>query len=567
MRLSSLLSVSALICGMVQPLQADNFYGDILAGRSALNAYDFATAERYFALAYSLDPTNLRVADALLTTQGANGDFAAALPIAKTLADQGENNPVAGVTLLVDAANRGDWEGIKAVVTAQQSPVPEVDKVFLGWAEIGLGNKDAGLAEFDTLARQDGSEVMATYHKALALAFLGDFAGADAVLTSPDGLKVIDTRRGLLIKAEVLSQLGRGSEAADLLGQLLGEGDQPPVDALITQLKTGMTLPFSIITSPKDGIAETFHTLQSAMNERTPAPYVITMGRAALALRPDHTDAKLVVAQLLETINREADAVAIYDSVPKGDLAYHAAQLGKSSALVKLDRQDEAQTTLMGLAKDYPDLVETYVNLGDIYRISERYVECVGAYDTALELFAKTGTDYWPAYFYRGMCHERLKDWDKAEPDFRKALELQPNQPQVLNYLGYSYVEQNANLDEALMLIKRAVAAAPDSGYIIDSLAWAYYRLGRYAEAVLPMEQAVYLTATDPVMNDHLGDIYWAVGRKREAQFQWERALVFNPDAADLLRIKRKLEVGLDQVLQEEGGRAIRPADDAGGDL
>jgi len=159
---------------------------------------------------------------------------------------------------------------------------------------------------------------------------------------------------------------------------------------------------------------------------------------------------------------------------------------------------------------------------------------------------------HWFLFYVRGIAYERSGRWEEAERDFRKALELEPDQPNVLNYLGYSLVEKGIKLDEALEMIRKAVEKRPNDGYITDSLGWALYRLGRYEEAVEPMERAVELTPLDPVINDHLGDVYWMVGRKREARFQWKRALSFGPDEKDAARIRRKLEVGLDKVLEEE---------------
>ena len=171
----------------------------------------------------------------------------------------------------------------------------------------------------------------------------------------------------------------------------------------------------------------------------------------------------------------------------------------------------------------------------------------------------------WFVLYARAIAHERLDNWEKAEADFRAALELNPEHPQVLNYLGYSMVEKQINLAEALDMIERAVAARPDSGFIVDSLGWILYRLGRYGEAVAHMERAVELMAVDPVVNDHLGDVYWAVGRKREAEFQWNRALSFVDltevdGEADPDRMRRKLEVGLDAVLLEEGAEPLKVA-------
>jgi Flp pilus assembly protein TadD len=208
------------------------------------------------------------------------------------------------------------------------------------------------------------------------------------------------------------------------------------------------------------------------------------------------------------------------------------------------------------------------VSLGDMLRHEERFAEATVAYDSAIALLGESEPGEWIVYFSRGITHEREDRWPEAEADFRTALELQPDQPQVLNYLGYTMVELQVNLDEALGMIERAVAAEPESGYIVDSLGWVLYRLGRYDEALMHMERAVELLPVDPVVNDHLGDVYWAVGRKREAEFQWHRALSFvgmgESTDADSDRIRRKLEIGLDAVLAEEGAPPLRVADDNG---
>ena len=199
----------------------------------------------------------------------------------------------------------------------------------------------------------------------------------------------------------------------------------------------------------------------------------------------------------------------------------------------------------------------------------ERFEESVAPYNDALSLIEDPGEQHWIIYFARGISHERIDQWENAEADFRKALELRPDQPQVLNYLGYSYLEMQTNYEEALDMIERAVALRPDSGYIIDSLGWGLFRLGRYEEAVGHMEKAVEKMPIDPIVNDHLGDVYWAVGRYREAEFQWHRALSFitedtDPQDVDAERIRRKLEIGLDAVLEEEGEPPLQMVEDDG---
>jgi tetratricopeptide (TPR) repeat protein len=208
---------------------------------------------------------------------------------------------------------------------------------------------------------------------------------------------------------------------------------------------------------------------------------------------------------------------------------------------------------LTALAESRDELMIVQLSLGDQYRRMDRWEEAAAAYDRALDRVnhrRQPPLDHLLQSRHRAAQHDR---WDGAEADFRKSLELNPDQPLVLNYLGYSLVERGEKLDEALEMIERAIAGQPDSGFIIDSLAWALFTLGRYDEALDPMERASILEPVDPIVTDHLGDVYWAVGRKREAEFQWHRALSFEPEEDLAIRIRRKLEVGLDAVLAEEG--------------
>jgi tetratricopeptide (TPR) repeat protein len=278
-------------------------------------------------------------------------------------------------------------------------------------------------------------------------------------------------------------------------------------------------------------------------------------------------DALLLNAVLLEELGQYDLAIAAYKAVPNDHTASHAAELGRAAALRRSDKVDAAIEVLEQLARRFPDMAVVQSTLGDVLRQKEDYADAVKAYDRAIDLIPEGGRGRWFTHYARAIAHERLDNWTEAEADFRKALELNPEQPQVLNYLGYSMVEQQVNLDEALDMIERAVAKEPDSGYIVDSLGWVLYRLGRYEEAVGHMEHAVELMPVDPVVNDHLGDVYWAVGRAREAEFQWKRALSFvdpaNTDSeADPDRMRRKLEVGLDAVLEMEGAPPLKVAND-----
>ena len=239
--------------------------------------------------------------------------------------------------------------------------------------------------------------------------------------------------------------------------------------------------------------------------------------------------------------------------------------LGKETRKALLDRLLAAKPATPPMAAALEDLkqFDVYVELANILRSRERYEEAVGFYDKAIALLKTPAKAQWSQYYSRAVCNERLKRWPAAEADFLKAIELDPEQASTLNYLGYSYVDQGLNLEKALAMIEKAVRLKPDDGYIVDSLGWAYYKLGRFEDAVKQLERAVELKANDTVINDHLGDAYWRAGRTLEAKFQWSESITGKPDAADLPRIEAKLKDGmppLPAAAPKAADAAIAPA-------
>jgi Flp pilus assembly protein TadD len=309
-----------------------------------------------------------------------------------------------------------------------------------------------------------------------------------------------------------------------------------------------------------------FFTLASAVNGEADDTYTLIHARAAADLRPDNAEAILLTAALLEQQAQHDLATEAYATIAPTDPIFHIAEIGRANATYAAGRKEAALEILQGLARSHGEILAVQIALGDGMRREAKFAEAKLAYDTAIKMVTAPGPEHWILFYSRGVCSDSLGDDTAAEADLRRALQLDPNQPQLLNYLGYSFVDRGKNLDEALTLIKRAAAAQPDSGAIIDSLAWAYFRLGRYAEALSPMEQASLLEPVDPVVTDHLGDVYWAVGRQREAEFQWTRALSFAPEEKDATRIRAKLAKGLDAVLAEEGAAPLKPTDAAAND-
>ncbi|MEL6452212.1 MAG: tetratricopeptide repeat protein [Pseudomonadota bacterium] len=547
---------------------AQSVAGAYLAGRQAAMESDFDAAARYYMAALARDPGNPGLMEDAIATQLALGRVDRALPIAKLIEEDGLRSQAAHMAVIADLLAREAYGDFLARDVEELGIGPLVDGLLVAWAHIGAGDVGTGLADFDRIAEERGLRGFAKYHKAMALAMLGRYAEAETLFDTEAG-PLQQTRRGAMARAEVLSQLGRNDDALAALRAAFGNSTDPELGAMVLALEVGEVLTFTHITSARDGAAEVFYSVAGALRQDAGADYTLIYGRLAQYLRPDHIDALLLNADLLEELEQFDLANAVYKQVPDDHPAFHAAELGRAAALRASGKADAAIEVLEQLAKRFGDLPLVHSTLGDVFRQQDRFEDAAAAYDRAIALTPEGERGAWFLHYARAISFERMKEWPRAEADFRRALELNPGQPQVLNYLGYSLVEKQIQLDEALEMIEEAAAASPGSGYIIDSLGWVLYRLGRYDEAVGHMERAVELMPVDPVVNDHLGDVYWAVGREREARFQWMRALSFvDPDEvngeADPDRMRRKLEVGLDAVLREEGSEPLKVADDDG---
>ncbi len=538
---------------------ADLSFGSYLAGRSALQNSDYTAAVRYFGQALATDPNNRELLQSMVFALLAIGEVDRALPIAERLLTLGTQSGIADLVILSGMAKRGEFDSILNHEVRSSGIVGAAEELIFAWAYKGAGSVSKALEAFDRLAARDGIFGIGKYHKALALALVGDFERAESILADDQRGVLAGGRRGVIARIEMLSQLNRNVDALQVMGEVFGKDYDLGLSQKATMLTAGDTLPFDHVTSVREGIAEVYFSLAAIYNEadQEVAPiHSLIYGRLAVDLRPTNADAILLVAQILDELEQFELAIDTYKLVPKSSPEFVVAEQGRAAALDGANKSDAAIEVLNQLIVDYPNLPSVYSALGGLYRESKEYERAVAVYDRAIELTAAGSRSEWYLYFVRGICHERLGQWEKAESDFRTTLTIRPQEPGVLNYLGYSMVEQGINLDEALDMIQRAVAARPNSGHIVDSLGWVLYQLGQYDEAVEHLERAVELEPTDPVINDHLGDAYWANGRFREAEFQWKRALSYADESNSDVnheRIRRKLDIGLDALLAEEG--------------
>ncbi len=565
-RAFALRTLTAALVAMATalPAVAQGNAGSYLAARQAGSEYNFEAAADYFSRALIRDRDNIFLIESAMAAYLSLGDVDRALPLARRLAEEGAQSQIADLVLLGELAQKGEWQGLIDALDGDTSVSPLYDGLARAWALVGLGRMGDALEQFDKVSETRGTQAFGRYHRALALASVGDFEGANAVFAGEAGPQLQLTRRGIIAHAQILSQLERTADAAALVRGATGGTTDPFLSTLLTRLDTGEAVEYDIVRTPAEGIAELHYSIAGAISGEASDAYTLVYTRMATYLRPGHIDGLLVAAQLLEDLGQYELATDAYDQVPRDSVYSHAAELGRADALRQSGRDDAAIEVLTQLTKTHPDLPIVHMSLANLYRGLEQFDEATAAYDDAIALLDDPQPSHWTLYFSRGISHERSDRWPEAEADFRKALELQPDQPQVLNYLGYSFVEMQTNMDEALDMIERAVAGRPNSGFITDSLGWALYRLGRYDEAVGHMERAVELEPVDPIITDHLGDVYWAVGRFREAEFQWHRALSFDPEPEEAERIRRKLEVGLDVVLEEEGAPPLEVANDDG---
>ena len=303
--------------------------------------------------------------------------------------------------------------------------------------------------------------------------------------------------------------------------------------------------PAFLAANPAEGVSEALFNIASTMTRQNSAQLALIYGRLSIYLKPDFDLAQMLVAGILESMNRNADAIETYQSVKQTSPLHWAARLRIAGNLEALERDDEAIELLRVLTKEDPTRPGPLVSLGDLLRSDKHFEESIDAYDRAVSLLGDIEKRHWTILYSRGISLERARQWRRAELDFERALELNPEQPYVLNYLGYSWVDQGINLDRARKMIERAVELRPNDGYIVDSLGWVLYRLGDFKGAVEQLERAVELRSQDPTINDHLGDAYWRAGRQNEARFQWRRALTLKPKEDQIPAIEEKILRGL----------------------
>ena len=541
--------------------------GSYLAARHASVERDAASAAAFYRSALRTDPKDNELLDRAFISSLADGDIDEGVKLAERMLTIDKSNRVA--RLVVGVRDLKAKKYASAQLNINQSirgPITDLVATLLsGWASYGAGDTKAAVANIDKLTGPEWYPLFKDLHSGMILELSGK--EKDAGVRLERAYKLDDSM--LRVADDYARWLSRNKDEAAATAIYEAFDKKLPRHPLVLEdlreAKAGKKMP-PLVDSPQTGAAEALYGIGASLTRRGGEDLALVYLQLALYLAPNHPLALLSLADLYESVKKPAMAIKVYERMPASSPLKRNAQIQLATNLDAADRSEEAIKILKGVTAEDPKDIEAIMALGNIERGRKKFADCTETYSQGLAAIPEPNEKTnWVYYYYRGICEERSKQWSKAEVDMRKALELQPEQPHVLNYLGYSWIDQGINLDEGMKMIKRAVEQRPDDGYIVDSLGWAYYRIGNYDDAVKNLERAVELRPEDPTINDHLGDGYWRVGRTLEAKFQWAHARDLKPEPEDLPKIEAKIENGLPDDVPASAASADKKKEDGKG--
>jgi tetratricopeptide (TPR) repeat protein len=531
--------------------------GSYLAARHAGQQREAGTAAAYYRAALKFDPKNGELLDRAFLSLLVDGDIEEAVRYADRIVQGDKNERIAQLVIGVRGVKLKQYGAARKNFTQSiRGPITDLTATLLSaWSLYGAGDAKAAVASIDKLTGPDWYAIFKDLHAGMIMDLAGNAKEAGkrlerAYKLDSSALRVVEAYGSWLSR-------NQSPQAALAVFQAFDKvlPQHPLVVAAMEKLSAGEKLP-TLVNSPQSGAAESLYGLGASLGRRGGEDLGLVYLQLALYLAPTHPLALLSLADLYESLKKPEFAIRTYERVPENSPLHRNAAIQMASNLDSLDRTAEAKKHLDGVIAAHPDDLEAVMTLGNILRGRKEFKACADVYSKGVATITQPTKANWLIYYFRGICYERSKQWPSAEADLKKALELFPEQPHVLNYLGYSWIDQGVHLDEGMDMIKRAVAARPDDGYIVDSLGWAYYRLGNYEEATKQLERAIELKPEDPTINDHLGDAYWRVGRTLEATFQWAHARDLKPDPDDLPKILEKIKSGLPEETSSQAKAA-----------
>lgn len=520
--------------------------GSYLAGRFASRQRDTGIAARYIARALESDPNNPLLIERAFTLEVSSGNIASAEKFAERVLQFNDQHRLSLLVLGLKAMRGG--KGALARQYFQKSaytPIGELSAALLtGWSYASENNLKSALTELDKLKRNQAFENFRLFHAGLIADMVENRNRAEVFYKSAYE-KAGTSLRVVQAYGNYLERTGRKDQAVKIYELFLrATQDNPLVRSALDDLKAGKQAePF--INSAAGGAAEALYSIAGALTDERSIDIALVYSRLALSSHQEFPEGQTLLGEVYTQMKLHEQAIAAYDRIEADSPLRSSADIQTATNLNQLNRFDDAVKVLKSLIAREPENYNALLSLGNLYRLNEKWLDAADAYTQALARVDEPGAKNWSVYYFRGIAYERAGRWENAEPDFRRALRFQPEQASVLNYLGYSLIEKRINLTEAFEMVEKAVSLRPNDGYIVDSLGWGHYQLGRYEEAAKLLERAAGLRPEDAVINDHLGDALWRVGRKLEAKFQWQYALDSNPTDENAAKIRKKLKEGL----------------------
>jgi tetratricopeptide (TPR) repeat protein len=523
------------------PLQA------YLAGDFSLALRDYDAASGYFGAALQATPSDVILRRRAFELAITSGKFDRALSLAQDLAKNDPGISSVNQYMVIEAMRRQDWKS--ANQTLSHMPEVGIDAVVVpllkSWTAVGKSDLAEARKALETLERGGNMSILKRHQLTWVAAIGGDTATARAGLGELTKNPQTAGTNNLIAAAALMSAAGEREDALKLMRYDAPERLPSALVTAIETLEAGKTLDLPL-RSPREGLAAALSIVANELSREGIKGASVNLAQYAAWLSPNQPDLRLALADILTDAERTIEARQVLDGMPAAANKTLDIVIARARALVQGGKIDEAIKLLEEAISAEPKRAALHMALGDVLRGDDRFDRASAAYGQAISLQPTPLTESsWSLFFARGITFERQKAWDKAESDFKQAMTLRPDDATLLNYLGYSWLDQNRNIPEATKMIARALELRPGDGAIIDSLGYAHFLAGQYDKAIELLEQAIAAVPGDPTVNEHLGDAYWAVGRTIEARHRWAAALESEPEKDQLARIVSKIDFGL----------------------
>lgn len=529
-----------------------NKYGSYLSGRVAHLRRDFNLASNYYMTSLSIE-TNKDLLSKIYIMLASERRVDEAAKYARKAIENGDNNNFTHLIIAVDDFNKGQYKLSRDRISKIDSDIYKefITPLFVAWSYAGENDKEKALASIKKMSTQQAFGALYDFHAGMINDYFDDFDEAKTnydVIVNQKSSEM--SFRSLQVITNLYLRMDKKEEAIELVEKYYD--DQYISDMLkrllINVKNSNQKSVKKIVNKPDIGLSEALFSIAASLRQGEGgtdlAHIFISM---SIYENHDYDLAKLMLADILQSRELYADSIRVYDEIPKYSEAYYVAQLKKSTSFVLQNDYQSSINVLLPIARDNPKNYQVLLELADSYRMNEEYKKAISNYNQAIKSLDKIESKHWIAYYTLGIAYDKNGDFKNSQKNLKKSLELKPDNFLTLNYLGYSWLDRGVNIEEAFAMIVKSYNQMPNSGHITDSLGWAFYKLNKYDYAVKYLDKASELEPANALISDHLGDVYWQSGRKTEAVYQWERALILEKDIkeVDIKQVEEKISNGL----------------------